>query len=108
MQINPFLTLEQRLDTIETKINSLTSLLQSSREKNEYPSQMSIDELVRYLGNVSKPTVYGWCFHNEIPHFKIGRRLYFKKSEIDVWVSARRRATTTERALKAMRGTQEA
>jgi hypothetical protein len=32
----------------------------------------------------------------EIPHIKCGRKLYFKKSEIDLWLSKGRIKTMTE------------
>lgn len=46
---------------------------------------LSLDELVGYLG-IARNTVYQWTSRNLIPHYKVGKKLMFKISEIDNWV----------------------
>ncbi|WP_157776687.1 helix-turn-helix domain-containing protein [Flavobacterium crassostreae] len=42
---------------------------------------MDIDEVASFV-ELSKATVYGLTHKRKIPHFKVGKRLCFKKSEI--------------------------
>jgi len=42
---------------------------------------LKIGEIVEYLG-VSKVTIYNWKKQGKIPFHRMGRRIYFKKSEI--------------------------
>lgn len=45
---------------------------------------MEIKQLAEYLpSHPSRKTIYKWCQESRIPHYKQGRRLLFKKSEID-------------------------
>ena len=56
------------------------------------PELFSIQELAQYL------CVTTWTIHNllrkrgtdaGLPHLKLGRRLYFRKSAVDAWLAAR-------------------
>ena len=49
---------------------------------------MGVPELCDYLG-VSKDWVYGRTAKNEIPFFKVGHLVKFRRSEIDRWLSTR-------------------
>jgi len=42
------------------------------------------DELCKYL-KIPKPTLYMLTCKNRIPHFKVGKRLRFRKTAIDKW-----------------------
>ena len=33
------------------------------------------------------PSIYGWTSNNMIPYHKVGKRIYFVKSELDAWLS---------------------
>ncbi len=46
---------------------------------------LNIDELSEYLG-IKKSSLYSKVERNEIPHYKIGRLVRFKKSDIDLWM----------------------
>jgi excisionase family DNA binding protein len=48
---------------------------------------MTIAELSVYL-QMKKKTLYGML--HEIPHFRFGRLLRFKKNEIDAWADSRK------------------
>ena len=51
---------------------------------------MNLTEVAEYL-SVSKQCIYNLSSRGEIPHYKPnGKRLYFRKSEIDAWWSRRR------------------
>lgn len=42
---------------------------------------LKTDEIAKYLG-VSKVTIHTWKREGKIPFHRLGRRIYFKKSEI--------------------------
>ena len=49
---------------------------------------MSMEDLRDYLPeNPARQTVYGWINDRKIPYDKYGRRLYFRKSDIDKWIA---------------------
>lgn len=60
---------------------------------------LNIEEVVKYIG-VSKSRVYALCSKREIPHYKMGRHLYFKRTEIDEWLTSSR--VTTKQEIQAM------
>lgn len=72
------------LETLSKKIDELTriSLLQV---KTFY----DLEDLVKYTG-LSKYRIYDLTSKREIPHYKRGKQLFFKKSEIDSWLTERR------------------
>ena len=63
-----------------------TSILKKAqaREMKEY---INIDELSECLG-IKKSTLYGKVERREIPYYKIGHLVRFKKTEIDKWVES--------------------
>lgn len=65
-------------------------------------SWMTIDDLSTYLPD--KPavqTIYAWVNQKLIPCNKVGKRLYFLKSDIDQWLKEGRRKTAAEIAIEA-------
>lgn len=52
----------------------------------ETPAEIiSIDQAVELL-NLAKPTIYALTSRGEIPFFKTGKKLYFKRSELLAWI----------------------
>lgn len=51
---------------------------------------MNIDELVTYLSQVGVPltkqTIHTHTHQKTIPHYKLGARLMFRRTEIDKWL----------------------
>jgi hypothetical protein len=45
-------------------------------------------------------TVYGWVNDRKVPHEKHGKRLYFRKSTIDTWLSNGRQMTAIVKPLR--------
>lgn len=65
-------------------------------------SWMTIEDLSTYLPD--KPavqTIYAWVSQKLIPCNKVGKRLYFLKSDIDQWLKEGRRKTAAEIAIEA-------
>jgi excisionase family DNA binding protein len=52
-------------------------------------SLIGIEDVSASLG-VKKSTVYAWVHAREIPHYKIGRLVKFKKRDVENWVEGRR------------------
>jgi len=46
---------------------------------------MSVDEVCDLL-KVSKPTLWRWRKHGDIPFVKYGRKVWFKKTDIDRFI----------------------
>jgi excisionase family DNA binding protein len=51
---------------------------------------LTVDEAVHYL-RISKNTLYGYTSKGRIPHIKQGKRLLFRKSQLDAWLNAKQR-----------------
>ena len=56
---------------------------------------MSVDDASRFLG-IAKQTLYQRVSNRTIPHSKKGKRLYFRQSELERWISEGRKATRQE------------
>lgn len=57
--------------------------------KNEIEKMVGIGELSRYL-DIKVNTVYAWVHSRQIPYYKVGRLVKFRKSEIDQWLEQRK------------------
>jgi excisionase family DNA binding protein len=94
---NPFELILEKLDRIEKAIAKLNT----SVPIVEVNHPMDIKELSAYLKN-SRSAIYKMTSSNDIPHYKSGKRLYFKKSEIDEWVFSNRIKTNDDIEKEAM------
>jgi excisionase family DNA binding protein len=97
--LTEFITeLEHRLNRIEAAVHTPT-------EKDEKPpARFDIDGLIKYfLPNTPRGTIYQWLHRRDIPARKIGRKIYFDRSEIEAWIAEKERPTLQQRvdALKA-------
>lgn len=45
-----------------------------------------VDGAMNYL-KLSKPTIYKLTMERQIPHYKLGKRLYFRKEGLDEWIN---------------------
>ncbi len=50
---------------------------------------LAVEELSRYLG-IKKSNLYSKVERKEIPHYRVGRLILFKKDEIDAFMAVRR------------------
>ncbi len=82
----------EKVERLETKLSDLVS--QPSSKADQW---MTIRELCDYHpDHPARATVYGWVQQNIIPHYKTGKKLSFKKSEIDAWLNKGRQLTDEE------------
>lgn len=56
------------------------------------------DEIAEKLG-VKKVTIYQWTHIGYIPHFKLGRFVRFRESDVLQWLESRARAGRRKRAI---------
>lgn len=56
---------------------------------------MNVSEVAKYL-NTNIPSIYGLTSRAEIPHYKIAKKLYFKKVEIDEWINSKKIKTNQD------------
>lgn len=82
---NPFEIIIEQLNTIERKIEAVELSLNFKTENQTYSEVMSLNQLCEYCG-FTKSYVYKQTSTREIPHYKKGKRLYFKRTEIDEWL----------------------
>jgi excisionase family DNA binding protein len=92
---NPFEIIEQRLKNIENQLSELVKMAKASILKEVTEEIMTVEQLSDYL-TIARQTIYEKCSKKEIPYFKAGKRLYFKKSVINDWINGGRRYRTDE------------
>jgi len=51
---------------------------------------LNIQQLSQYLG-IKESTLYSLAAERKIPHYKVGRLVRFKKSEIDLWMESNKK-----------------
>ena len=91
---NPFEIINERLNVIEKLLIDIYSKPVNSNaiKQNDI---MTIKELAGYI-DISLSCIYKMTCNREIPCFKRGKRLYFKREEINEWVCKNRKKTMEE------------
>ena len=51
---------------------------------------LTIDELSEYL-NLKRSTLYSMVESGQLPHYRVGRRIRFKRNDLDRWMESHRR-----------------
>lgn len=78
---NPFEIILEKLDRIEKAIEKLNSNDPLAHTNNP----MNIKDLSAYL-KMSASAIYKFTSAGTIPHYKNGKRLFFKRDEINEWI----------------------
>jgi predicted DNA-binding transcriptional regulator AlpA len=81
---------------IENEIVEIKSLLKQVLANNK--EIMNVQEVSIYTGI---PIAIIYCKMDSIPRSKQGKRLYFRKEDIDQWLMSNRRKTTMEIEMEA-------
>jgi excisionase family DNA binding protein len=81
---NPFQELYERLDRIEGLL-VIVKDNKATESEDEEERLLNVREAARYLGD-AVATLYGRTSKNEIPFYKRGKKVYFKKSELLAWI----------------------
>ncbi len=80
---------ETRLrEVIKNEIGPILDRLDQQASVPE-PQFLGVKEVSLLLG-LEESTVYGLTSQRKIPHYKPGKKLLFKKSEIEEWILAHR------------------
>ena len=85
-------------DIIERTADETSSRIEKAALKNEKAEDDKIfvvKTVAKYL-DLKQSTIYALTCRKEIPHYKRGKKLYFKKSEIDKWIETGRVLTNTD------------
>lgn len=90
---------DQLKETIENALRRVLAekarFTEQSKTQNDQKELLSIDEVSELL-NLAKPTIYGLTSRRELPFFKTGKKLYFKRSELLSWIEKGKHKTIEE------------
>ena len=89
---NPFELIMDKLNTIE---NLLKSVMKNDNGTVTITEVLNLDQAAEYV-SLSKSAIYKKTSERNIPHFKKGKKLYFKRSELDAWLTELRIDTNAE------------
>ncbi len=79
--------LEDRLfERLINRIEQQKEITESKKIDNE--TYLTVDELCDLTG-LKKATIYAKRSRRELPAYKFGRELRFKRSEVDAWISSK-------------------
>ncbi|MCR9250989.1 MAG: helix-turn-helix domain-containing protein [bacterium] len=99
VQVNhkPGVTLEEVNQIVESEILKLRKSLtkEESRQSDEGDIYAGIAWVMAESG-AAKQTIYGWVNRREIPYYKVGKNLRFKKSEILDWLLKHKKLSRDE------------
>ena len=88
---------------LSAKIDALNRKISASVGNNKDDDQrMDVSEAQKYIpGHPAVQTIYGWTSNNMIPYHKVGKRIYFVKSELDAWLSKEQHKSQDDLQLEA-------
>lgn len=92
---NPFEIIVEKLNSIERLLLEITNRNITDLTSTSSDELMNVKRVAEYL-SLSVSTIYKLTFTMEIPCMKRGKRLYFRKDEINKWVAESRRKTRAE------------
>ncbi len=97
---NPFEEITARLDALAVDVRAL-----KSRTMNDKPAdEIGGLDLAVEITRLARRTIYKLTHRREIPHRRVGGRLYFRRAELEQWIDAGRRKTAAEVAVERMAG----
>ena len=86
------ISLEEFREIIREEIHRAFKQLDFGSSTEDFDEILDVNKACQFLG-VSKSTIYKKTSDREIPHSKVGKRLYFKRSELIEWISEGRQKT---------------
>lgn len=92
---NPFELILERLDRIEQLLIHSRNELNKEKVEPQRSKLMNAKELAEYL-SLSIATIYGMTHKRVVPFYKQGKRLHFKRDEIDNWINEGRTKSIDE------------
>lgn len=93
---NPFELIFQKLNSIEEMLRfNLKNDKGSVVVTSSIPTVLNLIQASEYV-SLSKSAIYKKTAERTIPHFKNGKKLYFKRSELDEWLTHHKVSTRSE------------
>ncbi len=89
---NPFELILDKLNTIE---NLLKTVMKNDNGTVTITEVLNLNQAAEYV-SLSKSAIYKKTSERNIPHFKQGKKLYFKRSELDDWLTTLKISTNAE------------
>jgi excisionase family DNA binding protein len=84
-----------RLKRVEAKLDGIISQLDSKQEAIDKMPNHGMDLAVEVTG-LSRSTIYNLICARKMPHYKKGKRLYFKRKELEEWIDKGKRKTVDD------------
>ncbi|HVA98083.1 MAG TPA: helix-turn-helix domain-containing protein [Bacteroidia bacterium] len=78
-------TKDELQEIIHESVKSAISEQNTQQQSEELDKMMSLKEVAIFL-NLAQQTVYGFTSKQQIPFVKKGKKLYFRKSELEKWL----------------------
>lgn len=97
---NPFEIIHAKLEELTAEVRALRKALKEQPERDEIGGM----DLAMSMTGLAQQTIYKLTHRREIPHRRVGGRLYFRRSELEAWLDGGRRPTLTEVAHEVMTG----
>jgi excisionase family DNA binding protein len=63
----------------------IEGIIESTPTPHEENKLLSVNEAAKHL-NLAKQTLYGFTSNRAIPFIKRGKKLYFKKIDLNIWL----------------------
>ena len=86
---NPFTELSEKLEEIRREV----------RQKAPDPDWMNLDEACTYL-NLGKSAIYKRTMNGQIPFYKFGKKLAFRRHELNEFITSHRGTGGPARGVK--------
>jgi hypothetical protein len=88
METVTFDKLPEMVSELCKKVDILNSLLTNTLPEKGEDYLMAIEQFREYLPeHPAKQTIYQWIYNRSVPYEKYGKRVYFRKSNIDNWLN---------------------
>ncbi len=98
---NPFDVINEKLESIEKQIAEMReALLDITTGKVNHEEIMTKEQVCELL-SISVSGIYSLTSTRQIPHYRRGKRLVFKRSEIEKWAFESRIKTMCEIEMEA-------
>ncbi len=91
---NPFLTISQQLTELKSIVLGMQPPV-TPEQKEPVEDILSIDEAAKFLG-IAKQTAYIWSSKKLLPSMKVGKKLYFSRTDLMEFLKSHRRKTISE------------
>ena len=92
-----FNEMPQAISTLKDDVQQIKDFILNSNKQTELKQWFNIEQLCEYLPQQPvKSTIYGLVHAGKIPNHKQGKKLIFKKSEIDQWIESHKRKNPSE------------